>query len=188
MTLANKITFARFLLSLVSFAVLSFVSSPADRGLLTIAYVLFLTVAVSDVLDGWAARRYGEITEIGRIADPMVDKISVCGVLILSQRIEVIRDFVPAWILVVIVVREFAVTGIRAAAEAKGIPFPANAWGKLKAFMQNTLAASALMHPLYTFHVPWCRWFVIISGWLAAATTIISGLIYAREAVRVLRK
>lgn len=184
MTLANKITLARFLLSLVSFASLWYWNEP---GMLTVTYVLFLTVAISDMLDGWAARRYGEITELGRIADPMVDKISVCGILILSQRIDGIPALVPAWVIVVMVVREFAVSGIRAAAEARGIPFPANAWGKLKAFLQNVLAASSVMQPALVPGQAWSEWFVKISAWTAAAATIVSGAIYAREAARVLR-
>jgi len=186
MTLANKITLARFLLSLVSFAVLA-VHERSPYTLITIAYVLFLVVALSDMLDGWAARRYGEITEIGRIADPMVDKISVCGTLILSQRIAGIPELVPAWIIVVIVVREFVVSGIRAAAEAKGIPFPANLWGKVKAFVQMTLAAASIMHPVLTAGQAWAEWFVRVSAWGAAAATVVSGAIYAGEAAKVLR-
>jgi CDP-diacylglycerol--glycerol-3-phosphate 3-phosphatidyltransferase len=186
MTLANKITLARFLFSLVGFATAWFWQNQA---LLVVSYVIFLAVAFSDALDGWAARRYGEITEIGRIADPMVDKISVCGVLILTQRIPVIEQLVPAWIIVVIVVREFVVSGIRAAAEAKGIPFPANIWGKVKAFLQMVLAGATLMYPAHqaTQAAAWCRWFVVISGWAAAAATVVSGAIYAREAVKVLK-
>jgi CDP-diacylglycerol---glycerol-3-phosphate 3-phosphatidyltransferase len=184
MTLANKITLARFVLSLVSFVTLWFHDRPH---MLTATYVLFLTVALSDMLDGWAARRYGEITELGRIADPMVDKISVCGILILSQRIPETASLVPAWVIVVVVVREFAVSGIRAACEARGIPFPANVWGKLKAFLQNVLAASSVMHPVLTSGQPWAVWFVKIAAWSAAVATVVSGAIYAREAARVLR-
>ncbi len=188
MTLANKITLARFVLSLVLFGLLVPVDSPERHTLLIVCYVLYLVVAMSDALDGWAARRYGEISEIGRIADPMVDKITVCGVLILTQRIEVIAQLIPAWVIVIIVVREFAVTGIRAAAEAKGIPFPANWWGKIKAFLQDVLAGAAIIYPAHAIGVPWCMWFVKISAWAAAGATILSGIVYLREAVRVFRK
>lgn len=189
MTLANKITLARFLLSLVSFVTLALWGHwPAyDQTLLVASYVLFLVVAFSDMLDGYAARRYGEVTEVGRIADPMVDKIAVCGALIMVQRIPVVRELVPAWIIVVIVVREFVVSGLRAAAEARGIPFGANVWGKFKAFTQNALAAAALVYPAHLIGVPWGIWFLKISGWVAAASTIVSGLIYVREAARVLK-
>ncbi|MBI2930943.1 MAG: CDP-diacylglycerol--glycerol-3-phosphate 3-phosphatidyltransferase [Planctomycetes bacterium] len=189
MTLANKITLGRFLLSLVSFVALTLWGEWAavDQTLLVVAYVIFLVVALSDMLDGWAARRYGEVTEVGRIADPMVDKIAVCGVLILTQRVAPIPELVPTWIIVVVVVREFVVTGIRAAAEAKGIPFPANIWGKLKAFTQNVLAAASIIYPAHTIGVPWCTWFVRISGWIVVLTTVVSGWVYVRQGMRVLK-
>jgi len=187
-TLANKITLGRFLLSLVCFGVLGVITSPDQKTLLIVAYALYLVVSLSDALDGWAARRYGEITEIGRIADPMVDKILVCGVLIFTQRIEVIRDLIPTWVIVLVVVREFVVSGIRAAAEAKGIPFPANLWGKVKAAVQMVLAGAAVIYPAHCIDVAWCTWFVVISVWATAVSTLVSGLIYVREAVKIFRR
>lgn len=187
MTLANKITLVRFALALVCFAVLALWGRWPDHNLtiLNVSAALFLIVSLSDVVDGYVARKYGEETEIGRIADPIVDKVLVCGILILTQRIPLVAGLVPAWIVVVVVVREFAVSGIRAAAEAKGIPFPANVWGKLKTFAQNVLVGASIMHPAWAAGQAWADWFTTISGWAAAATTIVSGIIYAGEARRI---
>lgn len=187
MTLANKITLGRFLLSLACFGVLVPARSPADHALLATGAVLFLVVAFSDMLDGYAARKYGEVTEVGRIADPIVDKIAVCGCLILTQQVREVAELVPTWVVVVVVVREFVVSGIRAAAEARGIPFPANVWGKLKSFAQNVLVGAALIYPAWAIGPAWTAWFVRISGWAAALLTVVSGVLYASEARRVFR-
>jgi CDP-diacylglycerol---glycerol-3-phosphate 3-phosphatidyltransferase len=93
---------------------------------------IFLVAAITDFLDGYLARRTGEITKFGIILDPIADKILVIAALILL--VDMVR--ISAWIAMVIIVREFMVTGIRMVALSKGIVIPAETGGKWKAAAQ----------------------------------------------------
>lgn len=190
MTLANKVTSGRFLLTVVYFGLLVFVPEKAagrSPALLDAAFILFLVIAWSDLLDGYLARKYKEVTHFGRIADPLVDKILVCGSFIFFLKIDPLPEIFTAWFVVVILGREFLVSGIRAAAEAAGIPFGATFWGKLKTFVQNVAVGTGLC---FAAHFTGARWTELLTNglmWLALAATVISGATYAWDAKRLLR-
>src|ERR1043165_5422453 len=137
MTAANKVTSIRFLLCIVYYVLLTFCARRRDVDLMTAAFVLNQIIAWSDLLDGYLARKYKEVTHFGRIADPLVDKILVVGSFIFFLVLDPLPKIFTAWFAVVVLGREFLVSGIRGAMEAAGIPFPASVWGKVKPAIQK---------------------------------------------------
>ena len=138
----NRITAARFVgaavlfVLLAQFAEFSREALVAERPRIQIAFWLFILVAASDVLDGWLARRGNHITAFGRIADPFVDKVLILGTMIYLAVMPWSQPWFPAWIVVVILAREFLVTGVRGYVESLGAQFPADGFGKVKMFTQ----------------------------------------------------
>jgi len=193
MTLANKITSGRFLLCIVYFVLLALdvgrggTVQGRNADLMTAAFVLFNLIAWSDLLDGYLARRYGQVTHFGRIADPLVDKILVCGSFIFFLRIDPLPGVIPAWFVVVVLAREFLVSGIRGAAEAAGIPFGATFWGKQKTLVQNVTVGTALG---YAAWLPGTRWMEVLTLALMVAalvSTVVSGAAYVMDARRLMK-
>lgn len=98
----------------------------------TVAVVIFLTAASTDWLDGFLARRRGQVTTLGQLLDPVADKLLTVSAFISLVELK----FAPAWMVVVIVGREFAVSGMRSIAASRGIVIPASPWGKYKTVSQ----------------------------------------------------
>lgn len=139
-TLPNQLTLARLLLSAIFFLILALEShgtfAPESRSIvLLIATLLFILAVLTDFLDGYLARRWKMVSTFGRIADPFADKILICGGFIML--IGIAPQFVEPWFAVVIVVREFLVSGLRSFFESKGVAFGAVFIGKLKMFVQS---------------------------------------------------
>ena len=190
MTLANKVTSLRFLLCIVYYLLLSRVVREADpetrRLFLNISFVLFLVIAFSDLLDGYLARKYGEVTHFGRIADPLVDKILVCGSFIFFLTIDPLPKIFTAWFAVVVLGREFLVSGIRGAAEAAGIPFGATFWGKQKTLVQNCAVGAGLGYAANFVGTAWVQNLTTGLMWLTLVSTVVSGGAYVMDARRLL--
>jgi CDP-diacylglycerol--glycerol-3-phosphate 3-phosphatidyltransferase len=139
----NQITLIRLLLALVFFLLLSlFDAARPAHWLLQASFWVFVIAAVSDILDGFIARLLKQVTPFGRIVDPVVDKVIICGAFVLlagpqfSHEGKTITGVYP-WMAIVILVREFLVSAIRAHAEQQGEDFSANWVGKLKMFTQS---------------------------------------------------
>jgi CDP-diacylglycerol--glycerol-3-phosphate 3-phosphatidyltransferase len=138
----NRITALRFLGSLGVFAILaaegnrSAIELVGDRGWILAAFWAFVVVAVTDVLDGWLARRGNHVTAFGRIADPFVDKVLVMGTMVFLAVMPWSRPWFPAWIVVVVLAREFLVTAVRGYVESLGAELPEDWFGKVKMFAQ----------------------------------------------------
>jgi CDP-diacylglycerol--glycerol-3-phosphate 3-phosphatidyltransferase len=138
----NRITALRFLGALGLFAIFATQGNESvsevtrNRGILQLAFWTFIVVAASDVLDGYLARRGNHITAFGRIADPFVDKVLVMGAMVYLAVMPWSARWFPAWIVVVILAREFLVTAIRGYVESMGVKFPADWLGKVKMFTQ----------------------------------------------------
>jgi CDP-diacylglycerol--glycerol-3-phosphate 3-phosphatidyltransferase len=187
MTLANKITSVRFLLSVVYFGLMAVIARRRDDLLMDVALVLFLVIAFSDLLDGYLARKYKQVTLFGRIADPLVDKILVCGSFAFFLTIEPLPRIFPAWFLVVILAREFLVSGIRGAAEAAGIPFGATVWGKQKTLVQNITVGTGLCYATHFTDQLWTELLTRGLMWLTLVSTVVSGAAYALDARKLLK-
>jgi CDP-diacylglycerol--glycerol-3-phosphate 3-phosphatidyltransferase len=151
--------------------------------------ILFCAACITDWLDGWWARRYGPLTLVGRNLDPLADKILVCGAFI--YLIEVKAASIEPWMVVVVVGRELAVTGIRGMVEATGKKFGADWFGKLKMFLQCAVLIGVLLirwlasfeaHSVLSFLEP----IQLVLLWAMLIATIGSGVQYTVKAARLL--
>lgn len=190
--LPNRITFGRLLLAAALFAVLVLMHEGVFAGggiWAWTAFALFLAAAATDWLDGWLARRLGMVTSFGRIMDPFVDKVVVCGTFILLC--EEMPTVVPPWMVVVIVGREFFVSAIRGFMESQGVPFGADKAGKVKMVIQcvaigailfkGTQKADSAVLELVNTLIP-------IAMWAALLSTLYSGWYYAKKALAGLKE
>src|SRR6266542_744596 len=105
----------------------------------TVGLLIFLFATATDFFDGWLARRRGEITTLGTLLDPIADKLLISAAFVSLVEL----GLAPSWMVVVVVGREFAVSGLRAIASGRGILIPASGWGKAK--MLTQIAAVSLL-------------------------------------------
>lgn len=187
----NRITLLRFVGSLVLFAILERVGDELDESALYagLAFWLFLTIAATDYLDGYLARRGNLITSFGRIADPFVDKVLVIGAMVYLAVLDWSNQWFPAWIVVVVVAREFLVTGIRGYVESQGLAFPADWFGKVKMIVQCIAIGVALGIHAFDWPAPLRRLlevsaYVFVYGTLL--TTVGSGTSYVLKTRKLL--
>jgi len=183
-TVPNLISLARLVLAFFLFAVLE--GAAGEQPLA--ALVLFIVAAATDWVDGWYARRFHQVSRLGRIFDPLVDKVIVCGTFVLLA--DRTGSALLPWMAVVIVVRELVVTAIRAEMERAGRDFSAGWSGKLKMVFQCVAIGLELGSRVWpglaaggvTVHQA-----AAAVAWLAVVTTIWSGVEYivaARPLVR----
>lgn len=134
--------------------------------------LMFILAASTDWLDGYYARKYNLVTNFGKFLDPLADKLLLTAALIALVEL----TFLPAWIAIVIISREFAVTGIRLVAAVDGQVIAASNLGKLKTVFQIIAVSALMLHnlPFELIGVP----FATITVWIATILTIISGLDY----------
>jgi len=136
------------------------------------AAMFFLGAGMTDLLDGFFARRQSLVTRGGKFMDPLADKLLVSAALIML----IALDRVPAWMAFVIIGRELAVTGLRGLAAAEGIILAADRWGKIKTVLQMSALFALILHYIYwgiNFHQVGT-----ILLWLALCVTLISGVSY----------
>jgi CDP-diacylglycerol--glycerol-3-phosphate 3-phosphatidyltransferase len=137
-----------------------------------VALTIFLIATATDFLDGYLARRRGEITTFGTLLDPIADKLLISAAFI--SLVEV--GLVPAWMVVVVVGREFAVTGLRSVASGQGIVIAASPWGKAKMVSQITAISLLILSERFDW--------LLLPGklvlWIVVAVAIISGAQYFR--------
>ena len=181
----NQLTVLRLLLSMVLFALIEFEYYLSST-------VVFALAAGTDWLDGYWARKYGQVTNLGRILDPFVDKIIICGTFIFL--VAVPHSGVLAWMAVVIVGRELLVTALRSYLEGEGADFSASMSGKLKMAVQ-CLAAIICLYALYhdSAHTDRPRpdeldWAVKVGVWSAVALTLYSGAAYVHRAILLFKR
>ncbi len=190
--LANQITLLRLFLAILCFAALICVTNNAAdwawrKGVAMVATILFVAGTALDALDGYVARRNNLITAFGRIADPFVDKILVCGGLVFLLDIPEAHHYLKGWMVVLILSREFFVTGIRGYFESNGIDFSAVMPGKIKMVLQS-FAIGFLMALMFLKPNPaWLTVSCHILVWATVASTIYSGWIYLIRAARELK-
>ena len=191
--LPNQLTSLRLLLSVVLFYLIA-----AEYYLA--AFVMFVLAAGTDWLDGYFARKYNQVTTLGRILDPFADKVIICGTFIFLAAAKGMRDdrrLMQAWMVVVIVGRELLVTALRSFLEERGSDFSANLSGKLKMVLQCIAAGASLIYLHLTpqagqHDLPPAPaavyWITVVSIWLAVLLTVYSGAIYVWIAWKQLRR
>lgn len=135
MNLPNKLTLSRVVM--VPFFVGFLLLTPRYGWFKWIAFGIFVIASLTDLLDGKIARKYNLVTNFGKFMDPLADKLLVCSALIgmtaLSQRL------IPAWITIIIIAREFIISGFRLIAAEKGNVIAASMWGKWKTTFQMVM-------------------------------------------------
>ncbi len=218
MNLPNKLTTSRFVITIFFVPVMLWDSLPFNT---TFALVLFVAGGITDILDGHLARKHELKTDFGVLMDPLADKILVCsgfillvGISITEQQQAVIlgeyylpeavavpgmpgNPLMPAWMVIVIVSRELAITGLRLLAANKQVVLPAENIGKRKTNFQFAAVISLLViisYPewgevwgegiwlkFFGFEIagwPWSIWFTLIATWGAVGLTLVSGIHY----------
>lgn len=176
--LPNQLTASRLGLAVVLFALIAF-----ERWLWALA--VFALAALTDWLDGYLARRQGLTSSLGRVFDPLVDKVLMCGAFIFLLPRGNAEGWLTAWMVVVIVSREFLITGLRSYLEQLGHTFGADWLGKLKMGLQCA-AVVAILLSLYqpSALLAWTRDILV---WAMLAATILSGLQYIWRGLVLLR-
>ncbi|MEO6181760.1 MAG: CDP-diacylglycerol--glycerol-3-phosphate 3-phosphatidyltransferase [Verrucomicrobiota bacterium] len=191
MNVPNKLTVSRFILTIAFLAV--FFSRIRYHE--TISLALFCIASLTDYFDGKIARRDKLITNFGILMDPLADKILICSAFIAFVDRAPTRqalEWMPAWMVVVIVARELAITGLRLLAASKNVVLAAERYGKHKTISQIVCIISILVlashvdwgwlgnffsYELFGFG-PWVVWFTELSKWTAVALTGYSGVMY----------
>jgi len=194
MNLPNKLTMVRIVLIPVVAALL--LAAPSAGWLLwLLAGLAFGAAAITDALDGNIARKRGLVTDFGKLMDPVADKLLVTAALVCM----VASGLCPAWVLIIVLAREFLITSIRMVAVAKGTVIAANKWGKAKTIIQIAAIvtvivaqfALALLTALGiepgTVVTAAAHWLGQGMLWLSAAITVISGVVYAVDARHLFR-
>jgi len=185
-TVPNLISAARLVLAIVLFVLI-------ERSMHAAAFWAFLLAASTDWIDGWYARRFQAVSVLGRILDPLVDKVIVCGAFILLAARHVPGEPAPAivpWMAVVVVVRELVVTALRAELERSGRDFSAGWSGKLNLVFQclvigaELLVRSGLLLPFEAAQAV-VRVVAALLAWAAVVLTVWSGVEYLVKAVRL---
>ncbi len=179
LNIPNRLSTARVVLAIASFVTIGL-------GWYTATLVLFVVATITDYVDGWWARRYQQITQLGRILDPFADKLLVCGLFIMLVAIP--ASLVAAWMAVTIVARELLVTVLRSLCEGRDIDFSAKWAGKWKMAFQCLSIGLALVRLMLwpEWQADWFDWLLVASLWLTVASTLYSGWGYVRLAAGML--
>lgn len=148
----------------------------ADQTMRIIANVIFITASLTDLLDGKIARKYGLVTNFGKFMDPLADKLLVCSALICLIQL----GQLPAWVVIVIISREFIISGFRLVAADNGIVIAASYWGKFKTVFQMTAVV------LLIFNIPPLSVLTSAVLWIAVILTVVSLVDYVAKNIKVL--
>jgi CDP-diacylglycerol--glycerol-3-phosphate 3-phosphatidyltransferase len=138
-----------------------------------LALAIFLVAATTDLLDGYLARRWRQVTTVGTLLDPIADKLLISAALIALVQVKV----VPAWMVILIVGREFAISGLRGIAAAEGYTIRASELGKTK--MLSQVIAITLL--LLGMRLPSLRWWAMLWMWCVLFFTLLSAAMYFRK-------
>lgn len=166
MNLPNKLTILR--VAMIPFFVLFMlipITGGADKW---IALALFIAASLTDLLDGHIARKYNLITNFGKFMDPLADKLLVCSALICL--VELGR--IPSWIVIVIIAREFIISGFRLIASDNGVVIAASYWGKFKTTFQMVMVI------LMIANIQALRFATDLVMWISLILTVVSLLDY----------
>jgi CDP-diacylglycerol--glycerol-3-phosphate 3-phosphatidyltransferase len=187
----NILTFGRLVLTII-FLIMILMAPKyyADGevpfpGFLDIAFILFVIAGLTDIVDGYAARRLNVTSKFGRMVDPLADKILVCGAFIcfaiigqpkLFDLSEAVLTAIHWLVAAVLIAREVYVTILRHIAEARGVNFAATASGKIKMFLQSFGIGTVVIKMAHVQTAAWGYWFTTVVFTLMLVVTVISGI------------
>ena len=167
MNTPNKLTVGRMIM--VPFLVLFLLTGWGGEANRYISLAIFVIASVTDWFDGYLARKHHLVTNFGKFMDPLADKLLVCSAMICLIELERL----PAWFVIIIIAREFIISGFRLIAAENGIVIAANYWGKFKTVSQMIMIILLLLHLGGIFAV-----LEQIFIWLSLALTVISLMTY----------
>ena len=167
MNLPNKLTILRVIMIPFFVAALLY-DGGANQNMRYVAAALFIIASLTDMLDGKIARKYNLVTNFGKFMDPLADKLLVCSALICMIEL---REL-PAWMVIIIISREFIISGFRLVASDNGVVIAASYWGKFKTTFQM------IMVILMIANIQALNILTQIVMWIALALTIISLIDY----------
>jgi len=187
----NILTFGRLILTIVF--LLMILLSPRFYaegelpfpGFLDIAFIIFIIAGLTDVIDGPIARKLNVASKFGRMLDPLVDKVLVCGAFICFALIGEPKLFglpdaalgIIHWAVAgILISREVYVTALRHIAEARGIDFAATASGKIKMFLQSFAIGAVIIKAAHVQTATWGYWFTTVTFLIMLTVTVVSGL------------
>ncbi len=183
MNIPNILTVSRIVLILIFVVLAANAGEPdetpthAESVIRWIAYSLAIIAAVTDLLDGYLARKWNQVTDFGKLMDPLADKILVMSAMLMAVEFQLM----PAWIAVAVLTREFMVTGLRSLAAQKNIVIAADGWGKIKTVLQMLMLALAGAAWVGLFDLARHGWqWYVWNGFLIGivAVTVFSGCAY----------
>ena len=175
MNLPNKLTVLRVIMIPFFVAALLY-DGGANQNMRYVAAALFIIASLTDMLDGKIARKYNLVTNFGKFMDPLADKLLVCSALICMIEL---REL-PAWMVIIIISREFIISGFRLVASDNGVVIAASYWGKFKTTFQMIGVV------LLIFNIPALSMVTTIAIWIALALTVISLVDYVVKNAGVL--
>ncbi len=175
MNLPNKLTIFRVILIPFFVALLLFDITAYDKW---IALAIFIIASLTDFLDGHIARKYNLVTNFGKFMDPLADKLLVCSAMICL--VELAR--IPAWVVIIIIAREFIISGFRLVASDNGVVIAASYWGKFKTVFQMLMICLMIadLEPLTLV--------TQIIMWVALALTVVSLVDYLMKNKSVMKE
>lgn len=196
--LPNQITIARLGLAVVFFVLLTgYNHATPNTTLLDACLVIFVIAALSDILDGYLARRQNQVTSLGRVLDPFVDKVLVCGAFVLfagpafaDPDTGLTVTAVAPWMVVLIFGRELLVSSLRGFTESQGKPYAASKSGKAKMIIQSITVPVVLgmvAHPQW-FGEPTTDWIKRGLVWITVVITVASMSSYLVRSKHILRE
>ena len=165
MNLPNKLTMFRVILIPFFFVFFLIPITPYDKW---IALAIFVIASLTDLLDGKIARKYNLVTNFGKFMDPLADKLLVCSALICLIEL----DKIPSWMVIIIIAREFIISGFRLVASDNGVVIAASYFGKFKTTFQM-LAVCLMIADLPALHVV-----TQVVLWIAVILTVVSLIDY----------
>ena len=180
MNLPNKLTIIRVLL--IPFFVFFLLVPVAGDASRYIALVVFIAASLTDLADGKIARKYNLVTHFGKFMDPLADKLLVCSALICFVEM----DLLPAWIGIIIISRDFIISGFRLIASDNNVVIAASYWGKFKTTFQMVMVCLMIIN-LGTL-IPWMQILTDVIMWIALALTVISLVDYLVKNKDVMRE
>ena len=177
MNLPNKLTVLRIIM--VPFFVFFMLTDVGGTANKWIALVLFCVASLTDLLDGKIARKYNLVTNFGKFMDPLADKLLVCSAMICM----IDSGQLTAWFVIIIIAREFIISGFRLVASDNGIVIAASYWGKFKTTSQMIMVVLLILnidHPVF-------RMLTQIFVWIAMILTLVSLIDYLMKNKDVLK-
>ena len=173
MTTATKITLVRVAL-IPLYMVFMYLSGGCSNLWMWLGLAVFIIASITDYIDGQIARKFNQVSDFGKFLDPLADKLLVCSALICF----VATKQLPAWMVIVIIAREFIISGFRLIASDEGVVIAASYWGKVKTTVQIIMIIALIIEFPYA----------LIIAWIAVILTVVSLVDYIVKNIQVIKK